>query len=129
MMDWKDNSHHMYKMQSAWFVQILCFDQFLLISTVKLIMWETITRILSSDRQIVVQVQGQKMVLTCISKLYVCVSLRLIIKQHSRGKSLLELWVSTFLPDWQLPLIFIRFISNLLCMCSNSMASAHVIFI
>ena len=33
----------------------------------------------------------------------------------------------TFLPDWQLPLIFVRFISNFLCMCSNSMASAHVI--
>ena len=44
-----------------------------------------------------------------------------------RGKSLLELWVTTFLPDWQPPLIFVRFISNSLCMCSNSMASAHVI--
>ena len=37
-----------------------------------------------------------------------------------RGKSLLELWVTTFLPDWQLPLIFVKFISNCLCMCSNS---------
>ena len=44
-----------------------------------------------------------------------------------RGKSLLELWVTTFLPDWQQPLIFVRFISNFLCMFSNSMASAHVI--
>ena len=44
-----------------------------------------------------------------------------------RGKSLLELWGTTFLPDWQPPLIFVRFISNFLCMCSNSMASAHVI--
>ena len=44
-----------------------------------------------------------------------------------RGKSLLELWVTTFLPDWQPPLIFAQFISNFLCMCSNSMASAHVI--
>ena len=26
----------------------------------------------------------------------------------SRGKSLLELWVTTFLPDWQRPLIFVR---------------------
>ena len=45
----------------------------------------------------------------------------------TRGKSLLESWVTTFLPDWQLPLMFIRFISNFLCMCSNSVASAHVI--
>ena len=27
---------------------------------------------------------------------------------------------TTFLPDWQLPLIFVRFISNLLSMYSNS---------
>ena len=45
----------------------------------------------------------------------------------SRGKSLLELWVTNFFPDWQPPLIFVWFISNFLCMCSNSMASAHVI--
>ena len=44
-----------------------------------------------------------------------------------RGKSLLELWATTFLPNWQLPLIFVRFISNFLFMCSNDMASAHVI--
>ena len=44
-----------------------------------------------------------------------------------RGKSLLGLWVTTFLLDWQQPLIFVRFILNFLCMCSNSMASAHVI--
>ena len=41
----------------------------------------------------------------------------------SRGKSLLESWCTTFLPDWQPPLIFVWFISNFLCMCSNSMAS------
>ena len=29
-----------------------------------------------------------------------------------KGKSLLELLVTTFLPDWQRPLIFVRFISN-----------------
>ena len=29
-----------------------------------------------------------------------------------RGKSLLESWVTTFLPDWQPPLIFIRFTSK-----------------
>ena len=45
----------------------------------------------------------------------------------SRGKSHLELWVTTFLPDWQRPLIFVQFIPNFLYMCSNSMASAHVI--
>ena len=39
----------------------------------------------------------------------------------TRGKSLLELWVTTFLPDRLLPLIFVWFISNFLCMCSNSM--------
>ena len=49
----------------------------------------------------------------------------------ARGKSLLELRVTTFIPDRQPPLIFVRFISNFLC--SNSMAStiffasAHVI--
>ena len=45
----------------------------------------------------------------------------------TRGKSLLELWVTTFIPDWQPPFIFVRFISNFLCMCSYIMASAHVI--
>ena len=40
----------------------------------------------------------------------------------SRGKSLLESWVTTFLSDWQPPLIFVRFTFNLLCMCSKSMA-------
>ena len=47
----------------------------------------------------------------------------------TRGKSLLELWilVTTFLPDWQQPLIFVRFIWNFLCMDSNSMGSAHAI--
>ena len=39
----------------------------------------------------------------------------------ARGNSLLELWVTTFLPDRQSPLIFVRFISNFLCMCSNIM--------
>ena len=38
-----------------------------------------------------------------------------------------SLWVTTFLPDWQPPLIFVQFISNFLCVCSDSMASAHVI--
>ena len=50
-----------------------------------------------------------------------------VIIYYIRGKSLLELWVTTFLHDWQPPLIFVRFISNFLCMYSNSMASAHVI--
>ena len=45
----------------------------------------------------------------------------------TRGKSLFELWVTTFLPNWQRPLIFVRLISNFLCMCSYSKASAHVI--
>ena len=45
----------------------------------------------------------------------------------TRGKSLLESWVTTFLPDWQLPLIFVRFISKFLCMCSNSVDNTHVI--
>ena len=44
-----------------------------------------------------------------------------------RGKSLLDLWVTTFLPNEHSPLIFVRFISNFLCMCSNSMASDHVL--
>ena len=47
--------------------------------------------------------------------------------KYNRGKSLLELWIATFLPDGQPPLIFVRFILSFLCMCSNSMASAHVI--
>ena len=46
----------------------------------------------------------------------------------TRGKSLKELWVSTFLPDWQLPLKFVQFISNFLCMCDSSMASSlHIL--
>ena len=45
----------------------------------------------------------------------------------SRGKSLLELWVTTFLPDWQLHLIFVWFIWNFLCIYSNTMAIANVI--
>ena len=44
-----------------------------------------------------------------------------------RGKSLLESSVTTFLPYWQPPLIFVWFISNFLWMCSNSVDSAHVI--
>ena len=51
----------------------------------------------------------------------------IVILNLPRGKSLLELWLTTFLPDWQPPLIFVWFISNFLCMCSNSMDSAHVI--
>ena len=47
--------------------------------------------------------------------------------EYIRGKSLIESLDTTFLPDWQPPLIFVRFISNFLCMCSNSMASAPVI--
>ena len=46
---------------------------------------------------------------------------------YTRGKSLLELWVTTFHPNWQPPLIFVWFMSNFLWICSNSMASAHVI--
>ena len=34
------------------------------------------------------------------------------IRCYARGKSLLESWVTTFLPDWQLCLIFVWFISN-----------------
>ena len=45
----------------------------------------------------------------------------------SRGKSLLELWVTTFLVEWQPPLIFVWFILDFLYMCFNSMDSAHVI--
>ena len=40
----------------------------------------------------------------------------LFLYLNYRGKSLLESWVTTFLPDWQPPLIFVRFISNFLCM-------------
>ena len=47
--------------------------------------------------------------------------------KNSKGKSLSEWWITTFLPDRQQPLIFVRFISNFLCMCSVSMASAYVI--
>ena len=39
--------------------------------------------------------------------------------RFTRGKSLLGLWVTTFLPNWQPLLIFVRFTSNVLCMCSN----------
>ena len=49
-----------------------------------------------------------------------------LLHKPTRSKSLLKLWVTTFLPDWQPPLIFVQFISNFLCMCNNSMASAHV---
>ena len=38
----------------------------------------------------------------------------------ARGKLLLKFRVTTFLPDWEPPLIFVRLISNFLCMCSNS---------
>ena len=47
--------------------------------------------------------------------------------KSTRGKSLLELWDTTFPYDWQPPLIFVWFILNLLYMCSINMASAHVI--
>ena len=47
--------------------------------------------------------------------------------KQARGKSLLELWVTTFLSDWQPPLIFVRFIWNFLYIRYNIMASAHVI--
>ena len=46
---------------------------------------------------------------------------------ESWGKSLLESWFTTFRPDQQPQLIFVQFISNFLCMCSNSVDSAHVI--
>ena len=39
---------------------------------------------------------------------------RVLEANHSH----LELWVTIFLPDRQPPLIFVRFISNFLCMCS-----------
>ena len=57
---------------------------------------------------------------------YVCTYVYCQLRK-ARGKSLIESWVTTFLPNWQLPLIFVRFISNFLCMCSNSVDSAHVI--
>ena len=47
--------------------------------------------------------------------------------EEVRGKSIIELSVTTFLPDWQPSLIFVWFVSKFLCMCSKSMASAHVI--
>ena len=56
-----------------------------------------------------------------IHLLFQCLSLQI------RGKSLLEIWVTTFLPGWQLPLIFVQFISNFLCMCLKNKASAYVI--
>ena len=49
------------------------------------------------------------------------------MEQETRGKLLLELWVTTFIPDYQPPLIFVWFISNLLYMSSNSKGSARVI--
>ena len=50
-------------------------------------------------------------------------------QQFSAHFSILLLWilVTTFLPDRQPPLIFVRFISNFLCMDSNSMGSVLVI--
>ena len=48
-------------------------------------------------------------------------------KCFAGGKSLLESWVTTFLPDWELPFIFVRFMTNFFFMCSNSMVSAHMI--
>ena len=53
--------------------------------------------------------------------------LKKIFFYFARGKSLLESWITTFLHDWQLPLILVRFISNFLCMCCNSVDSGHVI--
>ena len=35
-----------------------------------------------------------------------------VLLMSSRGKSLLELWGTTFLPDWQPPLIFVWFTSK-----------------
>ena len=32
------------------------------------------------------------------------------LDDFDRDKSLLELWVTTFLPDWQPPLIFVPFV-------------------
>ena len=41
----------------------------------------------------------------------------------TRGKLLLELWVTSFLPNWheKPPEIFVWFISNFLCLCFDSM--------
>ena len=59
-------------------------------------------------------------------KMWPVVSISIIsqlAKRHSwcfhwfRGKSLLELLVTTFLPKWKLPFFFTRFVSNFLCMC------------
>ena len=50
-----------------------------------------------------------------------------LVQLAARGKSLLELWVTIFLPNWQQPLIFDRLISNFFCMSCKRMASAHVI--
>ena len=44
-----------------------------------------------------------------------------------RGKSRLESWCVAFVYDWQPPLIFVRFTSNFLSMCSDRVASTHVI--
>ena len=54
-------------------------------------------------------------------------SLLSYVLMYIRGKSPLELWVTTFHLDGQPPLILFRFISNFLRMCYNSMASCHVI--
>ena len=47
---------------------------------------------------------------------------------RSRGKSLLELWVTTFLPNWQPPLIFVRFTSKFLCMSTYCAAHAQEVW-
>ena len=52
---------------------------------------------------------------TCVSAIFTRVKMNVF----TRGKSLLELWVTTFLPNWQPPLIFVQFISNFLCMASD----------
>ena len=42
----------------------------------------------------------------------------IVVLMTYRGKSLLELWATTFLPDWQQPLkFFFRFISTS-CACA-----------
>ena len=43
-----------------------------------------------------------------------------------RGKSLLELWITTFLPDRQPPLIFVRFISNFQCSCDFEVNQTNI---
>ena len=53
----------------------------------------------------------------------------LLTPEPPRGKSLFESWLTTFLPDWQLPLI-LSDLSQTSCACalSNSVNSANVIF-